>query len=107
GAAIDLGGADASGALGLTDPELDRITAATIVVGDNTSGAITISATIDRAAATNLVVTTGGNSITFSGGALSTAGNVTLSTSAGGAGGIVADATGTDVTANNLIVTAS
>src|SRR5207253_8887031 len=40
GQPIDLGGADASGVLGLTDAELDRITAGTIQVGNLASGTI-------------------------------------------------------------------
>ena len=44
---IDLGGADAAGTLGLTDAELDFITAGTLVIGDGSSGAITVSSDID------------------------------------------------------------
>jgi len=40
---IDLGGADASGTLGLTNDELNTITAGTLVIGDANSGTITIS----------------------------------------------------------------
>jgi hypothetical protein len=41
--AINLGGNDAVGTLGLTDAELDRITAGTIRISDDNSGAITQS----------------------------------------------------------------
>jgi mucin-19 len=43
---IDLGGADSAGTLGLTDAELDRITAGTLAIGDSNSGAIAVSAVI-------------------------------------------------------------
>jgi len=45
GRPINLG-TNAAGALGLTDAELDRITAGTIEIGSTTSGTITVSATI-------------------------------------------------------------
>ena len=56
GTAINLGGADASGTLGLTDAELDQITAGTVQIGDGNSGAITVSAAITHA--NNLTLTT-------------------------------------------------
>ncbi|HET6572574.1 MAG TPA: hypothetical protein VFG68_03150, partial [Fimbriiglobus sp.] len=40
GNTIDLGGADAAGTLGLTDAELDRVTAGLLRVGDVAAGAI-------------------------------------------------------------------
>lgn len=46
GTRIDLGGADGPDTLGLTDAELDRISAATAQIGDANSGAITVSAAI-------------------------------------------------------------
>lgn len=52
GTLINLGGSDvlvgSPKTLGLTDPELDRITAGTIVIGDASSGAITISADLTQ-----------------------------------------------------------
>ena len=51
---IDVGGADVSTTtLGLTDAELDRVTAGTINIGDTNSGAITVSAAITRSASTS------------------------------------------------------
>lgn len=47
GQLIDLGGADATGTLGLTDAELDFIYAATLVIGNSDAGAITVSSDID------------------------------------------------------------
>ena len=50
GNAIDLGGPDAAGTLGLTDPELDTITASVLRIGDSANtGGITISAAISPA----------------------------------------------------------
>jgi hypothetical protein len=46
GTLIDLGGADAPGTLGLTDAELDSVTAGRLIVGDPAGGAITISAAV-------------------------------------------------------------
>ncbi|CAN5335732.1 hypothetical protein BH11PLA2_BH11PLA2_45380 [soil metagenome] len=54
GTKITLGAADAAGVLGLTDAELDRITATNLKIGDFESGALTISAPITRTVATNV-----------------------------------------------------
>ena len=45
-AAVNVGGAEAAGTLGLTDAELDRITAGLVQVGDAATGAITVSTAI-------------------------------------------------------------
>ncbi|NLF73821.1 MAG: hypothetical protein GX575_32830, partial [Candidatus Anammoximicrobium sp.] len=77
GTQINLGGADVLAGspliLGLTDAELDRITAGTLTIGDAASGAMTVSAAISRPASTavNLV---SGDGITFNPGSLDTAG---------------------------------
>ena len=55
GRAIDLG-TNTAGALGLTDAELDRITASTLLIGDAASGAITVSSAITHG--NNLTLTT-------------------------------------------------
>ncbi len=47
GTKIDLGGADTSGTLGLTDTELDQITAGKLVIGQDEGAAITVSQDID------------------------------------------------------------
>ena len=57
GTLIDLGGTDVSGMLGLTDTELDRITAGTVQIGDASSGAITVTAPLTHP--NNLVLATG------------------------------------------------
>jgi hypothetical protein len=46
GRSIDLGGVDSATALGLTDAELDRITAATLCIGAANSGPVAVSAVI-------------------------------------------------------------
>jgi len=46
GQLINLGAADSAGTLGLTDAELDQVTAGTVQIGDANSGAITVSAII-------------------------------------------------------------
>src|SRR5262249_30268528 len=56
---INLGGADASGTLGLTDAELDLVTAANLNIGSSTSGAITVSGAITRSAMTNVNLISG------------------------------------------------
>ncbi len=107
GTFINLGGGDAlSGSplvLGLTDAELDRITANTLIVGDANSGPINIFTAMTQGEK-NLIVSTGGdNGIKFSNvGSLSTTGNVTLAASAAGSGGIQSGAAAIDVTANLL-----
>ncbi|RLS68911.1 MAG: hypothetical protein DWI00_17070, partial [Planctomycetota bacterium] len=66
GTPINLGGADVlSGTLtlGLTDAELDQITAGTVQVGNASSGAITVSAAITPSGTSNLSLTTGANVI--------------------------------------------
>ena len=62
GTLIDLGGADSAGTLGLTDAELDRITASTLSIGDTNSGTLTVSAAITHS--NNLSLTTG-EGVTF------------------------------------------
>jgi hypothetical protein len=63
GTAIDLGGADAAGTLGMTDVELDCITAGPLQIGSATSGTMTVSAALTHS--NNLSLTTGAG-ITFS-----------------------------------------
>jgi hypothetical protein len=68
GTLIGLGSADVlSGSpltLGLTDAELDRITAGTLVIGRtgaNASGTVTVASAVSPAVATSVTVLTGGN----------------------------------------------
>ena len=60
GQLVNLGGADAAGTLGLTDAELDTVTAGTLRVGRNNSGNLTISAAIDTANTTTTTLISGG-----------------------------------------------
>jgi filamentous hemagglutinin family protein len=63
GTQIDLGGADAAGVLGLTDAELDFVTASTaLVVGSaGNTGGIVVSNAVSPAAAPSFQLTTGGS----------------------------------------------
>lgn len=107
---INLGGADVTAStLGLTDAELDRITAGTLLIGNGTAGTITISAAISRGTSTDLQLITGGaGEIQFgaAGSLDATGGNVTLTTGAGaGSGGVKGNLGGTtNVRANTLII---
>ena len=73
--AIDLG-TNTAGSLGLTDAELDRITAGTLQIGTANSGPLTVSADITRLAATAMVLTSHAD-IVVGGGSLSNVGNST------------------------------
>ena len=80
--AIDLGGADAAGILGLTDAELDRLFGATLVVGDANTGNVTVSANISRPTSTIVQLQSGSN-ILISGGKFDTNGGTLLLTAGG------------------------
>ncbi|MCX7410650.1 MAG: autotransporter-associated beta strand repeat-containing protein, partial [Planctomycetales bacterium] len=104
---IDLGATDSGGVLGLTDAELDFITAGTINLGDANTGGITISDAITLTTATNLSLTTKDDTnITFgtSGSLDATGVNVTLTT--GGTGAIVSGDATTDIKAATLTLNA-
>ena len=86
---INLGGADTftgtPRTLGLTDAELDRVTASTINIGDANSGAITVSAAIQHSGDKNFQVTTGrGISVPAAGSWTTTAGNLSLTANPSG-----------------------
>jgi hypothetical protein len=83
---IDLG-SKASGKLGLTDTELDRIAAANLRIGNASSGDLTVSSPISRTTSTAMQLTSGGAILLGAGaqstnGAIHTAGG-TLSLDAG------------------------
>ncbi|MEW7008143.1 filamentous hemagglutinin N-terminal domain-containing protein [Lentilitoribacter sp. EG35] len=59
GQLIDLGGTDAVGTLGLTDAELDRITAGMLRIGNSVAGSITVSSAIGPALTDTLSLITG------------------------------------------------
>jgi filamentous hemagglutinin family protein len=60
GQLVDLGGADAAGTLGLTNTELNNITATTLVIGDALGGDITITSSIAPAGVGTVSRVTGG-----------------------------------------------
>ena len=63
---INIGGADDAATLGLTNAELDLVTAGTLNIGNSTSDDMTITAPITRTALTNIDLTSGG-AINFTG----------------------------------------
>ncbi|MDX6443283.1 MAG: hypothetical protein QOH71_357 [Blastocatellia bacterium] len=101
GTLIDLGGADAAGTLGLTDAELDLVTAGTLNIGNNSSGTITVSADITRSAGTNMALTSGGD-VLISGGQVNTGGGTLLLHPGNSPAAVKPTKAGTDVTASTL-----
>jgi hypothetical protein len=83
GQLINLGGANAVGTLGLTNAELNEVTAATFQVGNSTGGNITVSNPITLTTVTTLSLITGGT-ISQNAGATITVTNL----AAQGAGGV-------------------
>ena len=77
GALIGIGDADVAGTLGLTDTELDRITAGRLTLGSAGSGAISMSGGLSRTSATAINLVSGG-AITVSQLIDSNGGNVTF-----------------------------
>lgn len=57
---IEVGGSDSGTQLGLTDSELDRVTAGTVQIGDGSSGTITISDDISQAGKNLVLMTAAG-----------------------------------------------
>lgn len=108
GRTINLGGADSPTELGLSQADLQAITAGTINIGDTNSGPITFSGDITRAASTNINLTSGSNNnIAFGAFSLNagSAGDVTLTTS--GTGAITtSNNLGTDLTADDVTLNA-
>ncbi len=82
GTLIDLGGADVlSGSpltLGLTDAELDQVTASTLEIGNITSGPLTVSADIIRFGVATVVELISGSDVVLSGGQVNTSGGTLL-----------------------------
>ncbi len=106
GTRIDLGGADVLNGsvltLGLTDVELDQVTAGTLILGDTNSGGITLRSAITRSASTNMNLTSGA-SIHFSTGAIDLAsGNLNLNTGNDANEGVDPATSGIDVAASTL-----
>ncbi len=100
GRPIDLG-TNAAGSLGLTDAELDLISAGTLQIGDVHSGTITVSGDVTRAASTNVQLVSGSD-IVISSGQINTAGGTLLLDSGTSPATIKPTRAGTDVTASIL-----
>ncbi len=81
GTLINLGGADVLNSspltLGLTDTELDQVTAGTLVIGNATSGVMTVSVNSTRPANTAVELISG-NDVVLSGGQVDTGGGTLL-----------------------------
>ena len=76
-------GTNTIGSLGLTDTELDRVTAGTIQIGDGNAGVITVSGAITRPISTAMNLTNNA-AINFSSGSINTlGGNLIFSTPTG------------------------
>ena len=126
GTAINLGAADGAGVLGLTDAELDTITAGTVQIGDNNSGAITVSAAMTHTNTNAIILTAGtgqninlnanfttaGGAVTFSNATVLGASATVDTTNAGGTAAGAAVSFGSTVNADaavntrNLTITA-
>ncbi len=105
GTLINLGGADVLTGnpltLGLTDTELDQVTAGSLTIGDNASGTITVSTDITRPASTNLSLVSGGD-VTLSGGQVNTGGGTLLLDPGVAPFAVKPTKASTDVTASTL-----
>lgn len=97
--AIALGAADSAGTLGLTDSELDQVTAGTLSIGHGVSGDVTVFSTVSRTSSTNLQLISGA-SIFFNGGSLNTAGG-SLILSPGNAASVEPITSGLDIDISN------
>ena len=100
GTAINLGGADASGTLGLTNSELQYVSAVTLKIGSSNSGNITVTDNITLPTSTNVELTTGGDLI-ISGGQVNTGGG-TLLLHPGTGAAVKPTKSGTDATASTV-----
>lgn len=103
GRGINLGAAD-NGQLGLTDAELDRVTAGTLNLGSTSSGTLTVSLAQSRPASTVVNLISGAN-IELSAGTVNTAGG-TLAFSAP-TGIVLPTVAGTDVTSATTSIAAA
>jgi len=101
GRAIDLGTEDSATQLGLTDAELDRITTGTLIIGNATSGTITVSQAITRPASTNVQLVSAGD-VLISGGGFNTGGGTLLLDPGASPAAVKPTFNGTDVTASTL-----
>ncbi len=102
---IDLGGNDSATELGLTDAELDLITAGELVIGSANAGTIDVTADITRPADTDVRLSAGGD-IIFSAGQVSTAGGRLLLDAPVTGTAVKPTKAGADATADNALVAA-
>ncbi|MBI1918387.1 MAG: hypothetical protein HYS12_27160, partial [Planctomycetes bacterium] len=101
GQLIDLGGNDAAGTLGLSDAELDRVTAGTLQVGMSLSGDITVSNTIDAESHYGtLSLATGGGIVEMTNGKLQVT-NLALQAAAGIGSAVALATQATNLAASN------
>jgi hypothetical protein len=105
---IDFGGADNAGTLGLTDAELDLITAGKIIIGDAaTPNTITVSAAIQHAGDADFEVLTARNIVFNSSSSWTTANGSLTFLANQGVAPTSGDFVGIDVDAATIISTAS
>ncbi|HAK79936.1 MAG TPA: hypothetical protein DCM71_24270, partial [Runella sp.] len=103
GVQINLGSSSdpIGGPLSLFDAELDRMTTGSLIIGDATAGAISVSAAITRPTATNVQLISGGD-INVSGGGFNTGGGTLLLGPGSASAAIKPTFNGTDVTTSTL-----
>ena len=105
GQAINLGTNDGV-SLSLTDGELDQIMAATLLIGNVSSGTITLSSAITRSASNDVTLSTGSDIIFGAAGSIHLAGgDATLMVASGGIDGNSASLT--NITATNVEIVAA
>ncbi|MSR57620.1 MAG: matrixin family metalloprotease [Planctomycetaceae bacterium] len=102
---IDLGTTTdtTGGPLGLSDAELDRVTAGTINIGDTNSGTITVSADIAHPPGADVQIV-GGGDIVISGGQFNTGGGTLLLHSGPGTAAVRPIHSGVDVIASRVSI---
>src|SRR5690606_34377629 len=85
--------------LGLSDAELDRVSAGTLVIGDNDTGAITITSAIDLPASTHVEIISS-QAITNNASLDTSGGTLRLETT----NSVVPEAAGLDYAASSLLL---
>lgn len=98
---LGISGDPPAGPLQLTDTELDSISTGTLLIGNTSSGVITIASDVSRTAATQMRLTTATN-IVFSGGSLHTGGGTLFLDSGSSPYSINPDQADTDVFSSTL-----
>jgi len=105
GTLVNLGGADVTSSmpltLGLSDLELDRVTAGEIVIGDETTGVIRVSSEISRPSSTDMQLISG-DDLVISGGQIITGGGALLLDAGPSPAAVRPTHAGVDVSASKL-----